>query len=500
MSEVKMIVHNIKGIVNGVIDVPIENGIFCFVGNNGVGKSTIMSCLAQLISRHNLGLLKEEDYFEDSFVEFYADGIVDHWYCKDDFWITDNFPKTIRFNGTSEGSLFYGMRFKDSREVDNLMHDGKIAPHDLADADDYVQQQLGQILHNDDTYYTGLKRIRNKNIAERLSLSNTPYFKSVNGKLISQYRMSSGECLLISLLHFIYNSLIRRSLPTNKPILMLIDEIELALHPVAVTNLLTLLEDLTNSYNNLTVVLTSHSPEVIRKIKPSNLYKIERTNDDMNVFNIVNPCYPSYAIRDVYTHDGFDYLLLVEDELARMVVKSAIEELHLENSRLINVLPVGGWTNVLKLQYELINNNVLGVGKTVFSILDGDVAGKIPKEYRCLKSFFLPVQSVEKFLLEHLILKPDYTIKKQLNDRFFNIESLDTLIREYKQHEKLLSVQQEGAFKSDTDGKRLYETLKKHLLSKRISVDSFLDGIFIIIKANIDLTNFNQNLQKALTF
>ncbi len=148
MSELKMVIHKIKGINHGVIDVPIENGIFCFVGNNGVGKSTIMSCLAQLISRHNLGLLREEDYSDESFVEFYVDGIVDHWSCKDNFWVADNFPKTIKYNGTSEGSLFYGMRFKDSREVDNLMREGKISAHDLADADDYVEQQLGGILHN----------------------------------------------------------------------------------------------------------------------------------------------------------------------------------------------------------------------------------------------------------------------------------------------------------------------------------------------------------------
>lgn len=61
--------------------------------------------------------------------------------------------------------------------------------------------------------------------------------------IISQYRMSSGECLTISLLHFIYNSLVRRSLSRNTPILMLIDEIELALHPIAITNLLNLLKN-----------------------------------------------------------------------------------------------------------------------------------------------------------------------------------------------------------------------------------------------------------------
>ena len=75
--------------------------------------------------------------------------------------------------------------------------------------------------------------------------------------------MSSGECLLISLLHFIYNALIRRSLPVDKPILMLIDEIELALHPVAVSRLIDLINSIMEEHENLVVYLSSHSPEVM---------------------------------------------------------------------------------------------------------------------------------------------------------------------------------------------------------------------------------------------
>ena len=146
------------------------------------------------------------------------------------------------------------------------MNDGKIDEDSIVNADLYISESLGKILHNDIGYYQGLKRIKNKYISERLGLKNTPYFRTTKTALISQYRMSSGECLLISLLHFIYNSLIRRSLPSDKPIIMLIDEIELALHPVAISNLLDLLYSLVREYENLTVIITSHSPEVIRKI------------------------------------------------------------------------------------------------------------------------------------------------------------------------------------------------------------------------------------------
>lgn len=183
--------------------------------------------------------------------------------------------------------------------------------------------------------------------------------------------MSSGECLLVSLLHFIYNALIRRSLPVNEPVLMLIDEIELALHPVAVSRLIDLLNNIIKEHDNLTVVLTSHSPEVIRKISPNNLFMMEV--DEKDTIEFYSPCYPSYAIRDVYMHSGFDYVILVEDLLAKYVVEKVIQQRSLNSGKLINVLPVGGWENVLKFQMMAYSTNTFGLGTKLFSILDGDV-------------------------------------------------------------------------------------------------------------------------------
>lgn len=498
MSNVTMTIHGIKGIKHGIIELPVENGIYAIVGNNGTGKSTIMSCLAQLISRHNLGLLKPEDYSIDSYIEFIYETKKDKWYCEDGFWKTDTFPHSLKFNGTYEGSLFYGMRFKDSKNVDELMENGNIMEEDIVDADLYIQESLGRILHGTSTYYSNIKRIRNRYIAEKLGLKNTPYFMTTGSSLISQYRMSSGECLLISLLHFIYNSIIRRSLSKKEPIIMLMDEIELALHPVAIINLLDLLQKLVDEYNNLSIILTSHSPEVIRKIKPNNVYKIERSEDEGNSFNIVNPCYPSYAIRDIYTHDGFDNLLLVEDELAKLIVKNTIEELKINRSRLINVLPVGGWQNVLKLQHDLISNNILGVGKQVFSILDGDVQAIISEEYKSIKKIFLPINSIEKYLLNVLISHVDYKIKKSINDSLFSIESIDTVIRKYLDNEEELKSRLNTRYKSDNDGKRLYQILLKNLSQRKVSESEFINVLFQIIKENVNFDGFKAQLLKAL--
>lgn len=486
MGYIKLRIHGIKNIADGEMEFPIENGVYCIAGANGSGKSTIMSCLAQTIFRSSLSNLRDGDFSLDAFVEIDNEKSVNKWVYNEKCqkWGLDKESlEQIRYNGLYEGSLFYGTRFADSLTIDGLVQEGKINANDIADSDDYIKEKLSYILHGDELHYTMLKRVRNKNIAKSLALKNTPYFNNFNNRLVSQYRMSSGECLLISLLHFIYNSLIRRSLPVTEPILMLIDEIELALHPVAVSRFIDLLNELVKEHPTLTVILTSHSPEVIRKISHNNLFMLE--HDDSNDSIIVtNPCYPSYAIRDVYVHDGYDYVILVEDLLAKYVVEAVIKRLNLNESRLINILPVGGWENVLKLQHQLYISNAFGVGTQIFSILDGDVKNNIPRYYSVYTHSYLPISSVEKYLYKIIAKRTDQIIKKKINDTFFSVQSLDNLLADYYSKD----------CDEDRNGKKLYKLLVGNLTKREITEEVFVKELCNII---LQYQNFD-TLEKFL--
>lgn len=188
-----------------------------------------------------------------------------------------------------------------------MIENGRITEHELADADDYVKDKMSYILHGDLIHYRTLKRIKNKLVAQQLNIRNRPYFINVDDHLISQYKMSSGECLLVSLLHFLYNSIVRRSLPDNQKILVLIDELELALHPMAVLRLIDFLKQLVQGHSNLIIYLSSHSPEVIRTMRPSDLYKVNNIDGKLS---IESNCYPSYLIRDLYSNVSPDFLCL----------------------------------------------------------------------------------------------------------------------------------------------------------------------------------------------
>ncbi len=484
MESLKLTIENIKNINKASLEFPLEKSLNLIVGSNGSGKSTIIQALSQAISKRPLKSLQAGDYDNSSFVELSLEGKSDRWEGKNN-WFLNNV--NINLNGMYEGSLFYGTRFNDSRVVDRLLRTGKIPSKDLAEADDYIKEKMSFILHGLPGKYPDLKRIRNKHISAKLKLESTPYFNSVNGTLISQYRMSSGECLLVSLLHFVYNAIVRRSLPQNELILVLIDEIEVALHPIAVSRFLDLMKALVEASDNLMVILSSHSPEVIRKIPPNNVYKIENNSGSVS---IVNPCFPSYVIRDVYKHDGFDYLLLVEDELAKTVVNKVLDKEGVKSSKLVHVVPAGGWSNVLLLQKDLLQNNVLGLGREIISIIDGDVKYEVPDEFKAMKKLFLPIKSVEKFLYENLIERPNRDIKKVVNDKYFPVDSIDTLIAEH--HTKYPN-------KPEQPDKKFYFRLRKNLEAREINEEMFVHKLADDIMNVVSFEQFSNSLSRLLS-
>jgi len=260
----------------------------------------------------------------------------------------------------------------------------------------------------------------------------------------------------------------------------------LIIFPIAVSRLLDLLNELTKENENLTVILTTHSPEVIRKLKPSNLLKIE---NNKGIISLQSHCYPSYLIRDVYSHDGFDFLLLTEDVLAKAIISKILLVNKLTSNKLVHVVPVGGWKNVLTLHKELLRWNVLGLGKKIISILDGDIVDDVPSEFKDIKKQFLPIKSIEKYLYEVAMENSNPQLKKVLNDKYFTINSLDSLIME---HNKRYPVKPKQA------DKNFYFGLKKNFEDRGITEEAFINNFVDYLLENVDFTRFTGSLKLLL--
>ena len=504
MKQIDIEISNVKNIKALKESFPLEKGLYALVGENGCGKSTLMLAMSLIVKTSSAHMLRPYDISADSKIEIHIDESKDVWFYKNGKLTTGKF-RTIRSHGavkshsalyTSthmegfyEGSIFYGCRFNDFNIIDQFMN-SETMDASLADADVFVKETLGYILHNDRSYYPDLMKIKTRPIAQENGFSGIPYFNKINGNIISQYRMSSGESMLISLIDFINNLVIKHP-RNNEDILFLIDEVELALHPAAIDRLIIVLNDLIGkSQANLIIYFSTHSAELIHRISPRNIFYIE---NNAGIVDSINPCYPNYAVRSLYIPNGFDFILLVEDELAKSLVEKVIRENNLSKSKLCCVLPAGGWAQMLKLHKDMVSYNTLGVGKHIVSIFDGDAKEEVAKhqEYKHLPKSFLPIPSIEKYLRKKCIIEKDKTFIKEINDKYFSVRSLNDIINDYNNDRRT-----KAGF--DNDGKNFYKVITSNLEKSGISEAQFVNYLCEDICSYENISNFVQSLTQLL--
>ena len=359
-------IENLKNINFIELNIPIKKGLYAITGSNGSGKSTIMTVFSKVVRQSAFSRFQPHDYSSQSKITISYNGIDNIWTKANRGW-SCNTGDIISFQGFYEGSIIHGMRFSDAN-YDTLLKAEKVNASCLTDADSFVQQNLSNILHGNNDFYKNIKRIKNRKLAQHKEFKGVPYFIEGTNGIVNQFCMSAGENMLISLLHML-NVVIARSERSENVRLILIDEIELALHPSAIMRLVDFLQKLSNEYN-LAIYFSTHSIELLRKIKPKNLFHLQK---ELNSITVVNPYYSSYATRDIYQHSGYDFLILVEDVLSKYLIERIIDENALYKSKLVNILPCGGWENVLKMQDDICKSNLAGIDTKVLSVLDGDV-------------------------------------------------------------------------------------------------------------------------------
>jgi energy-coupling factor transporter ATP-binding protein EcfA2 len=475
-----MVIHNIKSIRELEISLPLDKGLYAITGQNGSGKSTVITCASSAYFNMHMN-----EYFgktpDDASILFELNNAKKEWKKNNGRWqnqTTGNFT----LKGFYEGSIIFGNRFRNAK-YDLLMRLDRIDDSKLGIASDFIRLNLGKILHNNENYYEKILRLNNREAGNLVRFDGDIFYYQKGDKRVSQFHMSTGENLLISIL----NSLEKRNNDRDNkiiPCLLLLDEIELALHPSSLKRLLFFLMEMANRFN-YAVYFSTHAIELISSISPHNIFFLERHQDDS--IEILNPCYPAYATRILYDHEGYDYIVMVEDDLAREIVRKIIKDNSLFNNKLVHVLPCGGYTNTINLANEVINSNLTGKISKVSIVLDRDIK-KQAEDYVAKNGIsnniplnYLPIESLEKFLKNKLIDNVDHSFFRRLNDMVFHQKSLSQLIEEY-----------EGKYDRvrDKSGKQFYDVIDEELRNRNRTRNEIIEIVLENLTQNNNL-NFD---------
>lgn len=143
-------------------------------------------------------------------------------------WRQSSSNGKMSLKGFYEGSLIFGNRFKntDYRTLKSL---DKIDATKLESVEDFIREQSRVILHNNKLFYDKLLKLTNVNAGKDIEFRGEIFYYEKGQKRVSQFHMSTGENLLISILNSIY--IRNNDREVAKLCILFLDEIELALHP-----------------------------------------------------------------------------------------------------------------------------------------------------------------------------------------------------------------------------------------------------------------------------
>ena len=364
----------------------------------------------------------------------------------------------------------------------------------------------------DELTYVDLYRLDRSKAASRYKYKGVVYYLKIKDKLVSQFELSTGEFLLINLLH-LFNNLLVRTHNAEKLNMILIDEIELALHPSAIKRLMDFTKDIAGKYN-VAIYFSTHSLEIINSLPTDNLFYLHKTAAEE--ITCETPCYPAYITRDIYAHNGYDVLILVEDDLAQFLVNRYIDKNRLDFNKRIQVLPVGGYDNTLDLHQNFLQEEILQPVPHIISIIDGDAESAVLKKksddgkWGDIPSdtiLFLPVESLEKYLKKELFDKKNYTLMRLLRDRLFKFETkVNWFEQEYlenMENKRKEDVAKGRAAKKDpeyfTNGKNLFSILSEKYENQGHSRKEFREKICSIAVEYLDSSAFEEKLTSSLS-
>lgn len=379
MSGNFIIIEKLKGIKFLEFELP-SPGVYVITASNGSGKTTLITCIERL---QNTGALSKHFKQQASWnVDSYTDSKITYKSKKGNS-VTYTYRETsnswrptpkniqaIKDFGYSDIIIIptLGRRVYIQNEV---IRGGK-----LKAASNTLTSAMTEVLEDskfDKLLKITLGEIRGRGGANRRS--NTAFllpkgFATIDNKRTQTYysesNFSLGEIFTLNLLF---------ELEELKPNSMLvIDELEVALHPRVQINLLKYIEKKAIE-KNLTVIVSTHSSSLIKNSKKLIFLDKDKSTE---IITVHYNCYPTLALQEVAVEEDIqpDYVFFVEDESAEMLLKEMIKSYFRfspeKRQPLWKILPIGGYSEVLRFTLK-VNSYLLHKKIGQYAFLDKDV-------------------------------------------------------------------------------------------------------------------------------
>ena len=353
IQKLVITIENVRGINKLTFEAPTKSGVYLLTGINGCGKSTLMTALARISDKS----VFSSDFIETPF-DSYGNSKITYHMEKEGITTNICFTKSrCKWNPHPKCSLGKNAPFSQVIYINTSTQrflESDIRNHPIEkteakarSASPKLKEGLKKILESDKFEKLRYQTIKNKGAAVTMPRRGNKvfYVPQADGSSFSELNFSFGERMILNALDTIENVKDRS--------LLLIDEIELALHPILQIRFYDYIREIAKE-KNLMVIISTHSPSLIRYAP--NRYFLE--SDRCGNIVVKTNCLPSYILRDlaIENENNPDYLLFVEDDQAMRLLNVIISTIRNKESCkkyfTYRIIRVGGWEETIRLMSD----------------------------------------------------------------------------------------------------------------------------------------------------
>lgn len=363
----KVTLKNIKKLKELEFSIP-NRGVYLVTGLNGSGKTSLLAALFRIGSRHAFQKYYRTSTFESRLDSFENSRVI---YEINDEEVSYKYGgQRWRATPSRNSGLFSQFPYATVKFVE--ANGNRVEPfadeiryRSIRSAPAEVTGFMSYVLS--DAKWDNLKYVNTRRgVGSEAYL--IPYRKNNQIHYYSEKNFSLGELCVLRLACSLSN------IEDNS--LILIDEIEMALHPQAQVRLLEKVEEISQA-KRLTTLFSTHSATLIKNIRRKNIIFLQE--ETPRKFKSITNVYPAQVLGEIAFDDepSTDFIFLVEDKQAKILLEQMLGFYNsITNNEstflpLYRVVPIGGFVQVL----ELLNasSQIFPEHVKRFSFLDLDV-------------------------------------------------------------------------------------------------------------------------------